>query len=641
MSGFLKRAVLSIIPRPVRLKFQRKTSPTESSCLSPVASVLPRPRPILNMERVNVRCVEEQDEAMSIAFVYEDMNLCLQRDKNEQLERSLNRIRSSILKKSKIIGKRSNKKLKQDQTQSGENHKDLLLVSLCNSFGKEVDLSSTNSEAWQFRSVLNVGSFKYSVHRNSPTVRNLSLPRCAVISCPVFPRVSFEFAEDAEYVWYRGCPADPSTIVKSTEEVEDDSQVLKKKRREDTSENSTNANEPSVSHWEKVSTEKVYVPSKMDDGFLLKLDCTPKSSSDIGVTAKCFLKNPVRSASTFPFEKRHSFTAKVTQPNSLRVVSYNILADLYADSDFARDVLFSYCPPDILHIDYREQLLLKEITGYNADLICLQETGKRLFENSLVPTLKSQGLEGLICYKHLQPEGEAIFYRTSKLRFIESHDIVLSEAFQADGQYDYLRKAVSNNEGMLKRITSRSSVVQVAVFEEIANPSRKICVANTHLYFHPRAGHVRLIQTAVITHHLEQLKKIYKEQNGCDNLAVIFCCDLNSTPGAGAFELVSTGSVAKYAADWYSSGKEEFCGGLAISHSLKLNRCYSSTKYTNYVSGFQGVLDYIFYDHQYLDVEQEVPLPEHADVIQHTALPSQVFPSDHLALVSDLKWKEQ
>ena len=46
-----------------------------------------------------------------------------------------------------------------------------------------------------------------------------------------------------------------------------------------------------------------------------------------------------------------------------RVVSYNLLADIYSDSDYARDVLFSYCPPYALDMDYRRQVLLKEITG--------------------------------------------------------------------------------------------------------------------------------------------------------------------------------------------------------------------------------------------------------------------------------------
>lgn len=49
--------------------------------------------------------------------------------------------------------------------------------------------------------------------------------------------------------------------------------------------------------------------------------------------------------------------------NRFRVISYNLLADLYADSDFSRDILFPYCPPQYLHIDYRKHLIIKELLG--------------------------------------------------------------------------------------------------------------------------------------------------------------------------------------------------------------------------------------------------------------------------------------
>lgn len=46
-----------------------------------------------------------------------------------------------------------------------------------------------------------------------------------------------------------------------------------------------------------------------------------------------------------------------------RVLSYNILADLYCDSDFSRQELFFYCPPYALEIDYRKLLIIKELLG--------------------------------------------------------------------------------------------------------------------------------------------------------------------------------------------------------------------------------------------------------------------------------------
>lgn len=47
----------------------------------------------------------------------------------------------------------------------------------------------------------------------------------------------------------------------------------------------------------------------------------------------------------------------------IRCVSYNILADCYADTETARNDLFPYCPSEALELDYRKQLYLKEIIG--------------------------------------------------------------------------------------------------------------------------------------------------------------------------------------------------------------------------------------------------------------------------------------
>jgi mRNA deadenylase 3'-5' endonuclease subunit Ccr4 len=45
------------------------------------------------------------------------------------------------------------------------------------------------------------------------------------------------------------------------------------------------------------------------------------------------------------------------------VVSYNILADLYASSTAGKTELFAYCPAYARNIHYRKLLLLKELIG--------------------------------------------------------------------------------------------------------------------------------------------------------------------------------------------------------------------------------------------------------------------------------------
>lgn len=58
-------------------------------------------------------------------------------------------------------------------------------------------------------------------------------------------------------------------------------------------------------------------------------------------------------------------------------------------------------------------------------------------------------------------------------------------------------------------------------------------MANTHLFFHPGAGHIRNMQTFAIIdalHKLMRSEEVSKEL-GTEVPAVLFCGDLNSNVG--------------------------------------------------------------------------------------------------------------
>lgn len=44
---------------------------------------------------------------------------------------------------------------------------------------------------------------------------------------------------------------------------------------------------------------------------------------------------------------------------------------------------------------YRLEVLLKELSGYDADVLCLQEVQKHHFEDSLCPRLREMGYDGI------------------------------------------------------------------------------------------------------------------------------------------------------------------------------------------------------------------------------------------------------
>jgi len=102
--------------------------------------------------------------------------------------------------------------------------------------------------------------------------------------------------------------------------------------------------------------------------------------------------------------------------------------------------------------------------------------------------------------------------------------------------------------------------------------------------------------------------------------------------------------IAKFTGIWitvcvvFQGGKVEYIAGMNLHHSLQLVSACGYPRYTNFVAGFSGCLDYIYVDRESLKVAKVVPLPSHEDVTLFTALPNAVFPSDHLPLICDLEW---
>lgn len=96
-------------------------------------------------------------------------------------------------------------------------------------------------------------------------------------------------------------------------------------------------------------------------------------------------------------------------------MSYNILANAYATTKQGVQILYSHCSEEHIDHDYRKPLLLKEILGYHADIISLQECDASFFNRELSLVLKHHGYLGEMQIKsHSLREGLAIFYRADR-----------------------------------------------------------------------------------------------------------------------------------------------------------------------------------------------------------------------------------
>lgn len=96
----------------------------------------------------------------------------------------------------------------------------------------------------------------------------------------------------------------------------------------------------------------------------------------------------------------------------LRIVSYNVLSERYTETNFP------YCPEQALAVDYRKQLIYKELAGYNSDIICLQEVDSRLYNQYYREIFGKLGYYSFYNRKGNRiPEGLAIFFNAHKFRY--------------------------------------------------------------------------------------------------------------------------------------------------------------------------------------------------------------------------------
>ncbi|XP_013422110.1 2',5'-phosphodiesterase 12 [Lingula anatina] len=551
------------------------------------------------------------------------LDLGLERSVDEELGRCLDRMVASIVVKVKKKGK---KKIKTELSTIA----DTLKVNLYHQDVK-VDVATLNKHAWIQDALLEVGETKFQVEFNPPTVKSLQLPDHVVVRLPVHPKLDVNFAETDQcaFAWYRNVSGSTKHNTNKGMAMEVDDHCL-----------------DNNDHWIEVGRTLRYVPTKEDLGHELILQCTPKSGDRTGktVTAKSEKVKDAYITDVYPFEKRHSFTKNNSDHGSFRMVSYNILADLYADSDFSRDVLYPYCPAECLAKDYRYPLILWELRDYNADVICLQELDKKLFLGDLSEQFSKQGFSGHFKMKTNGkggdvPEGTGILVRNSKFSVLEEYYIDLKEVLEKDPMFQDLKNKIATKPVLLEKMMTRTTGLHVVVLDSKEVPDRKICVATTHLYFHPKSPNIRLIQADMCLQYLSQIVKGYKEKG--EHLPVIICGDFNSSPITGVSQFMMQKEVPANYTDWFAGGKEEYVEDLKLRHDFNFTSACGFPRYTNYVGGFEGCLDYIYIESDYFQVSKVIPLPSHEEITQHGALPNQCFPSDHLALVCDITWKQQ
>ncbi|XP_032687861.1 2',5'-phosphodiesterase 12-like [Odontomachus brunneus] len=446
----------------------------------------------------------------------------------------------------------------------------------------------------------------YIVKRNVPHISSIALPTSMLVGFPIYPTKFESLYTDKRrsiFNWYRN--------------------------------NAVN-NNPNL--WIQVSEEYLYIPSVSDIGCNLKISCIPRNESDSGCIVEVQSKNTVEAGpGPCPFEIRHEFTKHKLSGKSFRIMSYNILADAYTDSDYSKDVLFPYCPEYALDINYRKQLILKEIIGFNSDIICLQEVDRKIYEYDLLPSLSMLNYDGVYVTKNEISEGLAMFFNNERFEILKVESSVMSHNVDSP-RFNAVWTKIEN-EKMKERFLNRNTTIQVMTLRSKDNPSEILVVGNTHLYFRPDACHIRLLQGYYAITYMHEVANTVREENPGCNVSVLLSGDFNSVPERSIYRLFTENYVPESCEDWRSNA-EEVVENVSLTQDLQMSSACGTPEYTNYTPEFSACLDYIFYERDKLEVEQVIPMPSKEEITLHTGLPSVVFPSDHISLCADLKFKD-
>ncbi|KAL0801762.1 hypothetical protein Bca101_056938 [Brassica carinata] len=344
------------------------------------------------------------------------------------------------------------------------------------------------------------------------------------------------------------------------------------------------------------------------------------------------------------------------------LVSYNLLG---VDNASNHMDLYYNIPPQHLDWSRRKHLICKEISRYNATVLCLQEVDR--FDD-LDSLLKNRGFQGV----HKRRTGEAtdgcsIFWKEKLFKLLHHQEIEF-DRFGLRNNVAQLCVLEMNGEDPKSKLRMQSS-------EQTSTSPRRLVVGNIHVLFNPKRGDIKLGQVRLL------LERAYKLSQEWGNIPVAIAGDLNSTPKSAIYDFVASADLdtqlhdrrqisgqsdldtkkspfrnhyavsASQTNEWSQEELQLATGGQTtthVRHQLTLNSAYAGVPgtlrtrdqcgeplATTCHSRFQGTVDYIWHTKELVPVRVLETLPN--DVLRRTGgLPSEKWGSDHLAIACEL-----
>lgn len=184
--------------------------------------------------------------------------------------------------------------------------------------------------------------------------------------------------------------------------------------------------------WKRrLATSKKWIPCENEESIVyrvpaneigseLQLMCTVTNKDGVVISERKSNQAYVteKAPNMEAIERRHKYTPHILADHQFRVVTYNLLANFYTDTDYSRTTIFPYASPAVLDINFRKALFMRELLGYNCDVMCLQEVDQTIFEHDFRHQFGRTHLKGVYATKGPLPEGLATFYNSNKFRYL-------------------------------------------------------------------------------------------------------------------------------------------------------------------------------------------------------------------------------
>ncbi|KAL0428632.1 UNVERIFIED_CONTAM: Carbon catabolite repressor protein 41 [Sesamum latifolium] len=426
--------------------------------------------------------------------------------------------------------------------------------------------------------------------------------------------------------------------------------------------------------WFEVGCYKTYTPTADDIGHVLKFECVvvdAETKLAVGPANTLLTSRVIPAPSPSPrrliivggidMPGHLDLDGRISSAGTFTVLSYNILSDTYATSE-----LYSYCPSWALSWTYRRQNLLREIVGYRADIVCLQEVQSDHFEEFFAPELDKHGYQALFKRKTAEVfggninsiDGCATFFRRDRFSHVKKYEVEFNKAAQS--LTDALVPSAQKKNALSRLVKDNVALIVVleAKFNNqgIDNPGKRqlVCVANTHVNVHQELKDVKLWQVHTLLKGLEKIA-------ASADIPMLVCGDFNSVPGSAPHTLLAMGKVDPLHPDLAIDPLGILRPAAKLTHQLPLVSAYSSFArvgvglgleqrrrmdpatnepiFTNCTRDFIGTHDYIFYSADSLTVESLLELLDEDSLRKDTALPSPEWSSDHIALLAEFRCK--